>query len=113
MKFLITGASGFLGGRLSNFLEKKNPPLKPISFFKYLSQQKKDNQTRIFSYNTSEFIKDVGTPERFKKTEELLKKRSIQIFSYTRKQKALFLDRDGTLIECSQKEYILKQEQSR
>lgn len=95
------------------FLEKISPPDKPISFFHYLSQLKKNNQIRIFSYNTSEFIKDIGTPDRFKKTEILLKTQNIQLSSYLREQKALFLDRDGTLIECAQKEYILKKEQIR
>ena len=95
------------------FLEKISPPDKPISFFNYLSQLKKNNQIRIFSYNTSEFIKDIGTLDRFKKTEILLKTQNIQLSSYLREQKALFLDRDGTLIECAQKEYILKKEQIR
>ncbi len=93
------------------FLENNPPPSEPISFFKYLSQLKKNNCTRIYSYNTSEFIKDIGTAERFHNTEKFLQRSSISRLSYQKKQKALFLDRDGTLIECKEKKYILKKEE--
>ena len=92
-----------------NLLEQKSPPQKPISLFQYLAQIEKNKKLRIFSYNTTEFIKDIGTPERFRKTEELLFKDKIKDFSYKNKQRALFLDRDGTLIKCQKGRYILSQ----
>ena len=54
---------------------------------------------RVYAYRSSEYIKDVGTPERFYKTEQeilngLVSKRNLSV-----KQKAIFLDRDGTINE--------------
>ena len=63
---------------------------------------------RVFSYNTSEYIKDIGTPERLEEMKIDLEKGIIEKRSYKRLQKALFLDRDNTLIKCKQQEYITK-----
>ena len=63
---------------------------------------------QIFSYNTSEYLKDMGTPTRLKNVKEDLKKNIVLRNSYRFKQKVLFLDRDETLIKCPDKKYILK-----
>lgn len=108
-------ASAFLGNAGISLINKKlleqKTPNKAISLFKYLSELKTENSFKIFSYNTSEYIKDIGTPERFKKTEQLLRKNHIENLSYFKKQQALFLDRDGTLIDCPSKRYITNKEQ--
>ncbi len=52
---------------------------------------------KIYAYDTSEYIKDVGTPERYHSTEIDMKNGLINARNITLKQKAVFLDRDGTI----------------
>ena len=80
------------------------------SIFNYIEKGKKadfgrDVFPRIYSsikmygYNTSEYIKDMGTPERLKEVENDYRSGKIQRSGYEVKQKAIFLDRDGVLNE--------------
>ena len=57
------------------------------------------NSINMFGYNTSEYIKDMGTPERLKEVETDYRSGKIQRSGYGVKQKAIFLDRDGVLNE--------------
>ena len=52
---------------------------------------------RIYSYNSPEYVKDMGTPERFKQVCEDLKSGKVHARNLSQKQKAIFLDRDGTI----------------
>jgi D,D-heptose 1,7-bisphosphate phosphatase len=52
---------------------------------------------RIFAYNTPEYIKDMGTPERFYQAERDMKDGYVSRRNLSRKQRAVFLDRDGTI----------------
>lgn len=52
---------------------------------------------RIFAYDTPEYIKDMGTPDRFYEVERDLKSGKIAARNLSKKQKAIFLDRDGTI----------------
>lgn len=52
---------------------------------------------RVFAYKSPEYIKDVGTPERFASGERDLKEGIVAMKNLKRKQKAIFLDRDGTI----------------
>lgn len=52
---------------------------------------------RIFAYDTPEYIKDMGTPDRFYETESDLQKGIVAARNLGKKQKAIFLDRDGTI----------------
>ena len=63
---------------------------------------------QVFSYNTSEYLKDMGTPDRLEKVKKDLKRNIVIKNSYRYKQKALFIDRDGTLIRCPENKYITK-----
>ena len=78
--------------------------------FKNLAYEYFKISGRVFSYNTSEYIKDIGTPERLKKVINDDKKNLIARRNYTIKQKCLFLDRDNTLIRCKRNSYILKED---
>lgn len=51
----------------------------------------------VYAYNTPEYVKDAGTPERFKKACEEQKNGVWVAKSLKNKQKAIFLDRDGTI----------------
>ena len=52
---------------------------------------------KIFAYDTSEYIKDMGTPDRFYETENDIKSGKVTARNLSRRQKAIFLDRDGTI----------------
>jgi D,D-heptose 1,7-bisphosphate phosphatase len=51
----------------------------------------------MFGYRTSEYLKDMGTPERLEKVKMDLESGRISSSSYELRQKAIFLDRDGVL----------------
>jgi D,D-heptose 1,7-bisphosphate phosphatase len=52
---------------------------------------------RVFAYPTPEYIKDVGTPERYAQVAADIEKGTVRQRNLSRKQKAVFLDRDGTI----------------
>jgi D,D-heptose 1,7-bisphosphate phosphatase len=52
---------------------------------------------RIYAYNTPEYIKDMGTPDRYYTTEADIKSGLITQRNLKHSQKAIFLARDGTL----------------
>ena len=51
----------------------------------------------MFCYDSPEYVKDMGTPERFHQVEVDFKKGVVQAKNLKNKQKAIFLDRDGTI----------------
>ena len=51
----------------------------------------------MFAYDSSEYVKDMGTPERYKEVSEDLLSGKVERRSLSKKQKAIFLDRDGTI----------------
>lgn len=55
------------------------------------------NGDRIYGYQSSEYVKDVGTPERLATTEKDLIDGIVASKNLSRKQKCIFLDRDGTI----------------
>lgn len=92
----------------SNILKVLNPPLnKSPSFCNYILNNMKKYNLKVYSYNSTEFVKDIGTSKRFKEVESLIKANAIRKKSYRNKQKCLFLDRDNTLIKCHKNEYII------
>ena len=52
---------------------------------------------KMFCYNSPEYVKDMGTPERFHQVENDYKSGVVQAKNLYNKQKAIFLDRDGTI----------------
>ena len=52
---------------------------------------------KIFAYSTPEYIKDMGTPERFYEVENDIRTGKVKAKNLSKKQKAIFLDRDGTI----------------
>ena len=52
---------------------------------------------RIFAYDTSEYIKDMGTPDRYYEAEKDILSGKVKARNLSQKQKAIFLDRDGTI----------------
>ena len=52
---------------------------------------------RIFAYDTPEYIKDMGTPDRYYEVEKDILNGKVKARNLSQKQKAVFLDRDGTI----------------
>lgn len=52
---------------------------------------------KVYAYRSSEYVKDIGTPERFKKVENDIEKNLPQKRNLKYQQKCIFLDRDGTI----------------
>ncbi len=90
-------------------LEKLDPPkeLESKSVFHFIVKKFFDLKINIFSYNTTEYIKDMGTPERLKIVENDLFNNRVFPKNYKYSQKALFLDRDNTLIKCPIGKYAI------
>ena len=52
---------------------------------------------KMFCYDSPEYVKDMGTPERFQQVETDYKNGVVHAKNLHNKQKAVFLDRDGTI----------------
>lgn len=52
---------------------------------------------KLYGYNTPEYIKDIGTPQRYDRICAEFERGVIQRSSLSTPQRAVFLDRDGTL----------------
>lgn len=52
---------------------------------------------KMFCYNSPEYVKDMGTPERFYQVEADFIAGRVQAKNLANKQKAVFLDRDGVI----------------
>lgn len=52
---------------------------------------------KIYAYDTPEYIKDMGTPDRYYEVEKDLQTGKVKARNLKNKQKAIFLDRDGTI----------------
>lgn len=80
------------------------------SVFKYLTELRKCNyekdiivplinEGKVVSYKSSEYAKDMGTPERYRRVQEDYNSGICDAKNLANKQKAIFLDRDGTINE--------------
>ena len=52
---------------------------------------------KMVCYDSPEYVKDMGTPERFRAVEADFRKGIVSAKNFQNKQKAVFLDRDGTI----------------
>ena len=52
---------------------------------------------QVFSYNSPEYVKDMGTPDRLRAVEHDFLQGKVRAKNLRNKQKAVFLDRDGTI----------------
>ncbi len=52
---------------------------------------------QVFSYNSPEYVKDMGTPDRLRAVERDFLQGKVCAKNLRNKQKAVFLDRDGTI----------------
>lgn len=52
---------------------------------------------KIYCYNSPEYVKDMGTPERYETVCKDFENGTVEARNLKNKQKAIFLDRDGTI----------------
>ena len=57
------------------------------------------DEGHIFAYDTTEYIKDMGTPDRYHEVEHDVMAGIVKARNLKHKQRAVFLDRDGTINE--------------
>lgn len=55
------------------------------------------NKGRVYAYKSTEYIKDIGTPKRLNSAYQDIKNGLLKNKNLKNKQKAIFLDRDGTI----------------
>ena len=55
------------------------------------------NTGKMYAYDSPEYVKDMGTPERYQEVCFDVKSGKVQQRNLRNKQKAIFLDRDGTI----------------
>jgi D,D-heptose 1,7-bisphosphate phosphatase len=55
------------------------------------------NKLNMFGYNTAEYLKDMGTPERLEQVNRDYTSGTVNRANYDYKQQAIFLDRDGVI----------------
>ena len=77
-------------------LELVGEPVK-IDFEKDILANQVKNGANIYAYHSPEYVKDVGTVDRINATVEELKNGLIASKNLKNRQRALFLDRDGTM----------------
>ncbi|MBC6409634.1 MAG: HAD-IIIA family hydrolase [Ekhidna sp.] len=93
-KNLVNAGLYLFNKKLVDFIPLRKSPDFGKNIFPSLAATQK-----LYAYNTSEYLKDMGTPERLQKvTEDYLSGR-IARRKLTNKQKVIFLDRDGVLNE--------------
>ncbi len=68
-----------------------------IDFVKDIASDVISNGGRVFAYRLSQYIKDMGTPERLQQVESDYRSGRITLKKAGAKNAAIFLDRDGTL----------------
>lgn len=54
-------------------------------------------KNQMFVYNSPEYVEDMGTPERYERVERACQTGIMQARNLMHKQKAIFMDRDGTI----------------
>ena len=52
---------------------------------------------KIYSYKTTEYIKDIGTTDRLKFAKNIEKSEKFFVSNNSKKKPAIFLDRDGVI----------------
>lgn len=93
-KNLVNAGTYILSPRVLSFLEKG----KKADFGRHIFPAIY-NKLKMFGYNTTEYLKDMGTPERLQEVEKAFQTGKIRRSNYEFKQKAIFLDRDGVINE--------------
>jgi histidinol-phosphate phosphatase family protein len=100
-------------GKKSDFGRDVFPKL--VSGIEYQVPSNKDKESvhttglRMYGYNTAEYLKDMGTPERLAEVQKDYSSGKFSRLNYENRQKAVFMDRDGVINK--EKNFISRPEQ--
>jgi len=83
---------------LSVFKDRQKSSPAILDFGKHVFPEMLAQKKLLLGYNSPEFIKDIGTPERYDRISAQYEAGIIQRSSLATPQRAVFLDRDGTII---------------
>tara|TARA_B100001063_G_scaffold240090_1_gene264586 strand:+ start:340 stop:1680 length:1341 start_codon:yes stop_codon:yes gene_type:complete len=82
---------------LSEEIFKHIPPNTKCDFGKDIFPKVISAGDKLVAYNTAEYIKDMGTPDRLEKVENDFFKGKVNLLNSENKRKAIFIDRDGVI----------------
>ena len=92
----LTIASAFI---FSSKIFRYIPKNKKTDLEEYLFPQLLPSKEKIYAYNTPEYLKDMGTPDRLARVRIDYASGKIKKLNLKNKRKAIFLDRDGVINE--------------
>ena len=90
--YALSGLYIIAGKLIENFKTNKK-----LGFSKKILPSLIKKTKKIFCYDTPEFIMDAGTKKRLIIARKIIKRKSFQDLNLDKKQKAIFLDRDGVI----------------
>ena len=91
-KNLTSAGIYFIKGKLIKFI-----PNRKLKFNKFLIPYFLKKKVKIYSYKTTEYIKDIGTSDRLKFAKNIEKSEKFLASDNSKKKPAIFLDRDGVI----------------
>ena len=91
---LVNAALYVLSPSIFDFIRPENS-----DFIEHVFPEALQNRENIFAYQSSEYIKDAGTPKRLEIVGRHLQAGLVARKNLRQPQKAIFLDRDGTINE--------------
>lgn len=92
-KNLVNAGFYIVNSNICDYVEKNTK----TDLEKELIPKIMNDNKNVFAYKSSEYIKDVGTIDRIVKAEDEITSGLVNYKCYKNKQKAIFIDRDGTI----------------
>lgn len=92
-KNLVSAALYILSPKIFKYIDEN----KKSDFAKHVFSRAVKAGEEIYTYNTPEYVKDVGTPQRLKEVTRDILSRKFEIMNFNNKRPAIFLDRDGVI----------------
>jgi D,D-heptose 1,7-bisphosphate phosphatase len=94
---LVSAAIYYLTPEILEFVP--SAPSGPVDWGRDIFPEVVAANRMLYAYRGTEYVKDIGTPDRLTKAKRAFELGRIAERSYARKQRAIFLDRDGVLNE--------------
>jgi len=102
---LVNAAIYILKPEIASFMESG----RKLDFGRDVFPKWVDEGKDLYAYRSSEYVKDVGSPRRYEEVNRDILSGKVGRRNMTRKQKAVFLDRDGVINE--EIDFLCKPEQ--